>query len=140
MKFKLSRPTSDTPLHVDWSWFERNHLNAESIVRNQLCYTCHQRFGDGQEVEQVDYIDPTSGEVFRMDSLRECILTHCQWERDYINGETPLVQAVLRLFLSTNNQPMTVTEIAQRLGRHDGEAILRVLTASGVQNGIVPVR
>ena len=51
------------------------------------------------------------GEVFRVDSLRECILTHCQWERDYINGETPLVQAVLRLFLSTNNQPMTVTEI-----------------------------
>ena len=140
MNFKVLRPTSDTPFHVDWGWFERNNLNAESFVRNQLCYSCHQKFADGYPVEEVDYVHPETGEVTRMDSLRESILAHCQFEPSYLNEDTPIAQAILRLFLANGNQPLTPKAMAQRLGRHDTQGIVRLLTASGVQNGVVPVK
>ncbi len=140
MKFKQLRPTVRTPFHIDWSWFERNNFDAEAIVRNQLCDTCRRQFEAGLPVTEVDYIDPETAEVIPMDNLREAILTHCRWEPDYIDGDTPLMQAILRLFLANNNHPLTPAEMGQRLTRRDADAILRVLTASGVQNGIVPVR
>jgi hypothetical protein len=140
MKFKLRRPTVEMPFHVDWSWFERNNFDVDRIVWNQLCDDCQQQFGNDYVVEEVDYIEPETGEVSRVDTLREAILAHCQWLPDYINEETPLVQSVLRLFLANNNKPLSSQQIAQRLQRHDADAILRVLTAGGVQSGIVPMR
>ncbi|MDQ4079037.1 MAG: hypothetical protein M3220_22690 [Chloroflexota bacterium] len=139
MKFRLLRPTIDTPFHIDWDWFERNNISMESVIRNQLSEEYQRRF-EGQEVHEVDYIDPATGEVFRVDNLREAILAEGQWEPDYITRSMPLTQAILRIFLASNNQPLTPVELARRLERHDPEAILRVLTASGVSNGVVPVR
>ncbi|MBA3530626.1 MAG: hypothetical protein H0T73_01710 [Ardenticatenales bacterium] len=140
MKFKLIRPTLETPFHIDWAWFDRNHLNAESFVRGQLCYSCHQRFEKGLAVEEVDHIDPETGEVIRMDSLRESILAHCQMQPDYLAPDVPVMQAILRVFLANNNQPLTAVGLSQRLRRSDAETLLRLLTASGVQNGVVPVK
>jgi hypothetical protein len=140
MKFKLLRPTLDTPFHIDWGWFERNQLNAESFVRGQLCYSCHQKFENGLEVEEVDHIDPETGEVFRMDNLRESILAHCQLQPDYLAPDVPVAQAILRIFLANNNHPLSALELSQRLRRSDAESLLRLLTASGVKNGIVPVK
>jgi hypothetical protein len=139
LKLKLLRPTIETPFHVDWGWFESNHLSAESVIRRQLCEQ-HQREFEGHDVEELDYVDSESGEVFRMDNLREATLSHCQWERDYLTHDMPLMQAILRIFLANNNQPLTPVEIVGRLERHDPEAILRLLTASGVNYGIVPAR
>ena len=138
MRFKLLRPTVNTTFHVDWSWFERNNLNAQSFIRNQLSNEAQQLFENGLKVREVDYIDPESGEVFRMDNMREMILARCQWEPNYITSDMPLVQSVFRLFLANNNKPMTIIQLAQGLGRHNPQAILRVRTGSGVQNGIVP--
>jgi hypothetical protein len=140
MNFKLLRPTTTTPFHIDWSWFERNGLDVQSLIRNQLSEKSAQMLADGEPVEEVDYVDPETGEVFRIDSLRETILAESRWEPDFINDSLPLMQGIFRLFLAENNRPLTATQIAQRLGRHDPNAILRVLTASGVQNGVVPVR
>lgn len=138
MKFKLMRPTLDMPFHIDWGWFERNNMNPASAIRNQLCDEYQARYA-GQEPWEVDYIDPDSGEVLRMDNLREAILSHCRWEPDYITRDMPLAQAIFRLFLASNNTPMTANELARRLERHDPEMILRMLTATEVQNGVVPV-
>lgn len=140
MKFRQLRPSVETLFHVDWGWFDRNNIDAQSVIRNQLCYRCQQQFADGQEVAEVDHIDPETGEITRLDNLREAILAHCQWEPTYIDSEMPLLQGILRLFLASNNHPLSVLEMAQRLGRHDPETILRLLTARGVQSGIVQLR
>ncbi len=138
LKLKVARPTIETSFHLDWAWFERNHINVENVIRNQLTPRVARRFPEEQAVEILDYIDPETGEVFRMDALREAIMSECQWEPDYITGEIPLVQAVLRIFLANNNKSLTTNDLAQRLGRADPETILRVLTSGGVQMGIVP--
>lgn len=140
MKFKMMRPTVDTQFQIEWSWFEQNKLDEHSVVRNQLNYKWRQRFDNGLEVQEVDYIDPETGEVFRMNNLHEAILAECQWEPDYITRDMPLSQSILRLFLANNNQPMSVVEMARRLERHDSQAILRVLINSEIQNGIIQVR
>jgi len=135
---RIARPTPDTKFHMDWSWFERNHLNAENVIRDQLTPKVAKRFQEGAPIATVDYVDPQTGEVTPLDALREAIMNECQWEPHYLTGDMPLVQAVLRVFLANNNQPLAVTEIAQRLERVDPDPILRVLTSSGVQMGIVP--
>jgi hypothetical protein len=140
MNFKLLRPTINTLFHIDWSWFERNGLDVQSLIRNQLSPNLLRKFADGQSPEEVDYIDPTTGEVFRLDSLRETILAESRWEPDFINNSLPLMQGVFRVFLAENNRPLSPVDLAHHLGRRDPETILRVLTASGVQNGVVPVR
>ena len=139
MNFKAMRPTGDTPFQINWSWFERNNINAQSLVRNQLNYKWRQRFDNGLEIKEVDYINSETGEVFKMDNMREAILAECQWEPDYITRDMPLLQSILRLFLANNNQPMTVVEMARRLERHDSNAILNLLTASKIQNGIIAI-
>jgi hypothetical protein len=136
---RIARPTPDTRFHVDWSWFERNNLNTEKVIRDQLTHKVAARFPFGEEVPLVDYVNPETGEVVRIDALREAIMSECQFEPHYLTGDIPLIQAVLRVFLANNNQPLTVHEIAQRLERHDPDPILRVLTSGGVQMGIVPI-
>lgn len=140
MNFKRLRPTSATRFHIDWSWFERNGLDVQSLIRNQLSDASLKKLADGDAVEEVDYIDPATGEVSRMDTLRETIIAESRWEPDFINASLPLMQGIFRVFLAENNRPLTAVELAQRLNRHDSDAILRVLTATGVQNGVVPVR
>ncbi len=136
---RIARPTPETRFHVDWSWFERNNINAEKVVRDQLTPKVAGRFSPDDAVEMVDYIDPQTGEVTQIDALREAIMSECQWEPLYLTGDIPLVQAVLRVFLANNNQPLNVVELAQRLERFDSDSILRVLTTGGVQMGIVPL-
>lgn len=136
---RIARPTLETRFHVDWSWFERNNINAEKVIRDQLTPKVAERFPPEAAIETVDYVNPQTGEVTRLDSLREAIMSECQWEPLYLTGDIPLVQAVLRVFLANNNQPLTVIEIAQRLERIDPDPILRVLTTGDVQMGIVPL-
>ena len=137
MKFKLRRPTIDTPFHIDWGWFERNNLSAQSAIYNQICET-HRHEVAPDATEPVDYIDPATGEVFPMDPMREMILSLCQWEDDYITGEMPVNQALFRLLLATNNRPITPSEMASHLKRVDANTLLRLLTSGSVSYGIVP--
>lgn len=138
MKFLRAQPMISTFFHIDWDWFERNNLSAIGMIRHQLSQTYQERFADGLKVKEIDYVDPETAEVLRIDNMREAILAHCQWEPDYISTEMPLAQSIFRIFLANNNQQQTVIQLAERLGRRDTRTILRALTASGVQYGIVP--
>ncbi|HYN87273.1 MAG TPA: hypothetical protein VER55_02025 [Ardenticatenaceae bacterium] len=140
MVLRLLRPTLNTRFVIDWDWFQRNRMNPQLAVGNQLCYQCRREFEEGLPVEEVDWVDSETAEVSRIDSMREHILVHCQWKPDYINTTTPLSTAIFRALLANNNRPLSVAELTQRLGRTDPETILRLLTHGEVKNGIVPMR
>lgn len=133
------RPTIETPFHIEWDWFEYTDIDWQAVLREQLTEEARQAFEEGKPVEEVDWIDPDSGEVFRVDSLREAILSDCQWKPGYLTDATPLVTAVFRMLLANNNRPMTPIELAQRLGRSTPEKILTVLVRGDIRYGIRPV-
>lgn len=139
MILALLRPTTETPFVIDWTWFKKHGIDAQLAIRSQLCQQCRREFEQGAPIEEVDWVDPSTGEVFRVESLREHIMAHCQWKPDYITVTTPLVTGIFRALLANNNRPLSSVELAQRLGRTDPETILRVLTRGEIKNGIVPV-
>lgn len=139
MILDLLRPTVETPFAIDWDWFKKHGIDAQLAVRSQLCQQCRREFDQGAPIEEVDWVDPNSGEVFRVDSLREHIMAHCQWKPDYITTATPLATGIFRALLANNNRPLSPVQLAQRLGRSDPETILRVLTRGETKNGVVPV-
>lgn len=137
----LIRPTVETPFHIDWDWFDRNDVNERQVLRDQLTPEVRQEFEKSDTtIEEVDWIDPDTGEVFRVDSLREAILSDCQWKPSYITQSTPLITAIFRALLANNNRSMTPVEMTQRLGRSTPQTILNILTRGGIKYGIVPAK
>ncbi|MDQ7030531.1 MAG: hypothetical protein Q9O62_12510 [Ardenticatenia bacterium] len=132
------KPTAETLFHIQWDWFRRNHVDTEVLLREQLCAECRQALDEGKLMGEVDWIDPDTGEVFRMDAVREAILSHCRWKPEYISATTPLITAVFRTLLANNNCPLSAHELAQRLTRWDPETILTVLSRGDVKWGITP--
>lgn len=65
--------------------------------------------------ENVDFVDPDTGEVRQTDALRECLRTRCANDPEYINERLPLVAACFRIFLANNNTPLSSNELSQLL-------------------------
>lgn len=87
--------------------------------------------------EIIDWIDPETGQVRRVDSINYALLTHCSLQPDYITERTSLVDAVFRALLATANRPMTPVELAERT-RRSADTILRTLSGEKIYRGLRP--
>jgi hypothetical protein len=85
----------------------------------------------------VEWIDPKTGQVVRVDPLHYALLTHCSRQPDYISERTSLVDAVFRALLAVGNRPTTPVELAERTGR-SAETILRTLSGDTIYRGLRP--
>lgn len=132
------RPTLDTKFHIDYSWWEHSGQNFRLYLRDQLCAKCRDRFADHQNTEDVDWVDPATGEVHRTDALRECLRTQCTNDPDYINERLPIASACFRIFLASNNTPLSPNELAQLLPWKPPDAILKTLSGRKVYLGLRP--
>jgi hypothetical protein len=137
-KLARFRPTVDTKFHIDYSWWEESGKNFRIYLRDQLCEECRERFANYQNTEDVDWIDPDTGEVRRTDALRECLRTRCANDPNYINERLPLASACFRVFLANNNTPLSPGELNQLLPWKSPESILQTLTGGQVYFGIRP--
>lgn len=133
------RPTIDTKFHIDYDWWENSGKNFRIYLRDQLCDECRERFANHQNTENVDWIDPDSGEVRRTDALRECLRTRCANDPGYINERLPLASACFRIFLANNNTPLSSGELHQLLPWKSSDAILRTLAGEQIYFGLRPV-
>lgn len=138
-KLARFRPTVDTKFHIDYDWWEQSGKNFRIYLRDQLCEECRERFANYQNTEDVDWIDPDTGEVRRTDALRECLRTRCANDPDYINERLPLASACFRVFLANNNTPLSPNELNQILRWRAPESILQTLAGGQVYFGIRPV-
>lgn len=133
------RPTLDTKLAIDYAWWEQSGRDFRLYLRDQLCDECRERFADHQNTENVDWVDPDTGEVHQTDALRECLRTRCANDPDYINERLPLASACFRIFLANNNTPLSPNELHQLLPWLSPELILRTLGGDRVYLGLRPV-
>jgi hypothetical protein len=133
------RPTVETKFHIDYEWWEKSGRDFRLYLRDQLCDECRERFIDHQNTENVDWVDPETGEVRQTDALRECLRTRCANDPDYINERLPLASACFRVFLANNNTALSPNELHQFLPWKPADAILRTLSGGTVYLGLRPV-
>jgi len=137
-RISLVKPTINTPFHIDFKWWSRHERDWHVFLHSYLCPEHKEKFRDLTEENFVDWIDPETAEVKRVDELQFTLITHCAKEPSFITYQTTLVDSVFRLFLSNGNVPMSAIEIGEQLGR-DANTILRTLSGTRVYRGIRPL-
>ena len=110
--------------YVDLDWYEENNRSFRALAQTRLCESCKQRLGTETQ-ERVPAVDARTGRVvFEMRSVpfaqnpMPVIRSCCSKRRDYITPETPVAEAIFRVFLASSNQPMDVDRIREELGNY----------------------
>ncbi len=132
------KPTSQTPFHIDFDWWQKNERDWHVYLRSLLCAEHQEAFASLEEGQTIDWVDPLTAEVKAVDGVQNTLMSHCAKQPDFLTEQTALVEAVFRLFLTNGNIPMSSEELGARLNR-PAMTILRTLTAGRVYKGIRPV-
>ncbi|MBC7870903.1 MAG: hypothetical protein H7Y09_08695 [Chitinophagaceae bacterium] len=133
----LVKTTIDTKFHIDFDWWERSREeDLRTYMLSHLMPEQRDRISQSHEDRQVDYIDPETGEVFRLDELRLSIQLAAQ-DPNFINPHTSTVDSIFRVFLKYNNLPMSPRELASNTGR-SAEVILKTISGGRIYKGIRP--
>ena len=135
-RYSLVKPTVNTPFHIDFEWWQQNDREWRVHLLSCLPQEYQQAFADAGD-EEVDWIDPETAEVQRVDGLQHILRIHCSLQPGYVDTHTPLVDAVFRVFLANNNKPLTPAELSARIKRPP-KMILRVLAGHRVHMGLRP--
>jgi hypothetical protein len=136
-RYSLVKPTLNTPFHIDFDWWKRNDREWRVHLRSCLCPEHQQSFSELNSDEQVDWVDPETAEVQRVDGLQHVLISHCSKTENFITSQTSLVESIFRLFLANGNMHMTSVELAERLNRPP-RTILRIISGVRVYKGIRP--
>jgi hypothetical protein len=137
-KFSLVKPTIDTPFHIDFEWWQQNDNNWRVFLLGQLCPTHQAVFADQAENVVIDFVDPVTAEVKKVDGLLHTLLTHCSKQGDFISSSSSMTSTVFRIFLANNNQPLTPAQISEMIAR-PAATILATLSGHTVYKGIRPI-
>jgi len=136
-RMSLVKPTLQTPYHIDFDWWSQSDRDWRVYLRNYLCPEHQQAFADIDIFEKVDWVDPETAEVQRVDGLQNVLITHCAKQGTFITQQSTLVDSVFRIFLANGNTPLTPEELAELMGR-DASIILKTLSGTRVYKGLRP--
>lgn len=113
--------TASTKYHIDEEWLRRNRRSFLAMAQQRFCASCRERVGELTQ-EQVPRTDPTTGRVvFELQTTRygdrpyQVIANCCSRSGDYITPETPVMEALFRIFLASGNQPADVATLREKL-------------------------
>jgi len=133
----LVKPTIKTCFHIDFDWWRQYDRDWRVYLQSYLCPEHQRSFAEMKNSQEVDWVDPETAEVQRVDGLQHILISHCAKQVSFITQQTTLVDSVFRLFLSNGNAPLTPEELAEQLGR-DPMIILRTLSGARVYKGLRP--
>ncbi|MBC8264365.1 MAG: hypothetical protein H8E47_09615 [Anaerolineales bacterium] len=133
------KPNLETKFHIDFDWWERKGRDLRVYLQSHLCPECKDVYTNHRGSEEVDWIDPDTAEVTRVDALWQSLRTHCSSKPDFINENTPMTDAVFRVFLANGNAPLSPIELHESLGKYAATIILRTLSGRNIYKGIKPV-
>jgi hypothetical protein len=134
----LLKPTTQTPFHIDFEWWERNDRDWRVFLRSLLCAEHQQSLAEVPEDAKIDWIDPRTAEVRQVDGIQHALMHHCALQPEFVDARTTVVEAVFRVMLINGNQPMNAVELSKKIGR-PADTILRTLGGQRVYRGLRPV-
>lgn len=135
-RYSLVKPTVNTPFHIDFEWWQQTDREWRVHLRSCLPPEYQQAFADADD-EEVDWIDPETAEVQRVDGLQHTLINYAAKNEDFITARTTLVEFIFRILLANGNSAMTPTELGERLNRPP-MTILRTVSGVRVYKGIRP--
>jgi len=136
-KSSLVKPSLNTKFHIEYEWWERSSPDDLRVyLRSHLPDDQRERMSFVAENHIVDFVDPNTGEVLKMDELRLAIKLAAE-SPDFINQHISLVDSVFRVFLRNNNLPLSPKQLAELTGR-SAETILKTLSGQRIYQGIRP--
>jgi hypothetical protein len=133
----LIKPKLTTPFKIDFDWWKKHDRDWRVYLRSFLCEEHQQMFENMDNDENIDWVDPETGEVTQVDGLQHVLTTHCAKQENFLNSKMALVDSVFRVFLANGNKPMTPEELGETLNR-PASTILRTLSGLRVYKGIRP--
>ncbi|NLE93370.1 MAG: hypothetical protein GX599_05160 [Chloroflexi bacterium] len=137
-KSSLIKPSLTTKFRVDFDWWKMQDRNWRNSLVSFMCPKHQELFAHAGDAQEMDLVDPETGEVSRGDGLIQTLVEHCARQEDFITSNTPLVDSVFKVFLVNHNQPLDSVELADRIGK-PAETILRTIGTTRVYKGIRPV-
>ncbi len=140
MALRWLRPTLDTRFYIDMNWWEEQGRDIRVYLRDLLCDDCGGALQSLPADQMIDSVDPETGEVRQVDPLWDSLLTCCSKKPGFIDEQMPIVDGIFRVFVANGNQPLSIRELHEYIGRRTPEVILRTLTAGEVYLGIKPYR
>ncbi len=135
--FSLIKPTLETPFHIDFDWWKEHDGNWRVFLLSCLCPEHQEAYKDQPEDGMIDWVDPETAEVKRVDGLQSTLMSHCAKLPDFVTENTAMVDAIFRVFLSTGNHPMTPVELSDKIGK-PADTILKTISGLQVYKGIRP--
>jgi hypothetical protein len=137
---KLSRiikPTTDTPFHIDYDWWQQEGRDLRSYLLSQVPPDLRDAYAGLDDNAQIDSVNPETGEVKQVDGLLLRVREIAKQRADFVSQHTSIVDAVFRTFLINDNQPLTAYQLSKHLNR-DAKLILRTLSGARVYQGLRP--
>jgi hypothetical protein len=135
-RYSLVKPTVNTSFHIDFEWWQENDREWRVHLLSCLPPEYQQAFAEADN-EEVDWIDPETAEVQRVDGLQHTLINYAAKTPDFITGRTSLVESIFRVLLANGNLPLTPAELSERLNR-PANMILRTIAGVRVYKGIRP--
>lgn len=133
----LSKPTMETRFYIDYDWWAESGKDINLHIRD----ICEEYGGldlpSPDDETEVDWVDPVSAVVRRVDMATYQFLTLCSVHEEFITQRTTLIEAVFRALLAAGNRPMTPVELAERT-RRSADTILQTLSGRRVYKGLRP--
>jgi hypothetical protein len=120
---------------VDYGWWEKANLDIKTYLYTRLPM---ENINLDPEMDEIDLIDPQTGEVRRVDGFQYVVQTYFRQLPEDFTTRTSLVDAVFCVLLANANQPMTVRDIAEQVHRPP-EVVLKTLSGPRVYQGIRPL-
>jgi hypothetical protein len=106
---------------IDLQWYDNNNRSFRVMAQRRFCSSCQKKIGTEQQ-ERVPAVDPKTGRVvFEMRNVpfganpMSVIRTCCSKQRGFITSDTPLLEALFRVFLANGNQPADAERLREQL-------------------------
>ncbi len=133
------KPTLDTKFHIDYDWWKREDRDLRAYLISHLLPEQRKHFEANPEEGDIDWIDPETAEVRRVDALQQALVRAAE-DSQYITDHTTLVDAVFRVFLANGNKPLSPNDLGRTINRPPA-TILRTLAGGQGQiyKGIRPL-
>lgn len=133
------RPGLDTPFHIDYEWWKRENRDLRAYLISHLMPEQRRPFENDSGNVELDYIDPETAEVRKVDALSQALAKASQ-DSQWITNQTTLVDAVFRVFLANGNKPLSPNDLGKLINKPP-TTILRTLagTTGQVYKGLRPV-